>query len=261
MRRLIPVIIALVLLFGIRTPLIHAQSPNPLLPVPNSAILSPSGITWPGWAQSYALAPLPPAVLPLPFFPSQPYAGTLLCPSDVITEAALLFCGALAIAPPGAGTTPTVPTTTSGTTITSTLVPPVGCMSFSGGPCVTLCADGQWSSSTGPGTCSFHGGEASTTTSTSTPALFIPSAGCVSFTGGPCVTLCADGQWSSSTGPGTCSSHGGEATLSTTTNLVTVPTPTTCVSITGGPCVTLCKDGMWSSSTGPGTCSGHGGEA
>lgn len=33
---------------------------------------------------------------------------------------------------------------------------------------------------------------------------------CVSLSGGACVTLCADGSFSSSTGSGTCSSHGGE---------------------------------------------------
>jgi hypothetical protein len=84
--------------------------------------------------------------------------------------------------------------------------PPLGCISFTGGPCVTLCVDGQWSSSIGPGTCSFHGGEASSVNPTRVPPL-----GCISFTGGPCITLCVDGQWSSSIGPGTCSFHGGEA--------------------------------------------------
>ena len=36
------------------------------------------------------------------------------------------------------------------------------------------------------------------------------SAACVSYTGAPCVTLCNDGKWSSSTGRGTCSGHGGD---------------------------------------------------
>ena len=40
-----------------------------------------------------------------------------------------------------------------------------------------------------------------------------PPAGCVSISGGACITLRIDGSWSSSTGSGTCSSHGGEAAL------------------------------------------------
>jgi hypothetical protein len=38
-----------------------------------------------------------------------------------------------------------------------------------------------------------------------------PSATCVSYTGGQCMTQRSDGTWSSSTGRGTCSGHGGEA--------------------------------------------------
>lgn len=43
---------------------------------------------------------------------------------------------------------------------TSPSASPTGCVSISGGPCITQCADGTWSSSTGSGTCSSHGGEA-----------------------------------------------------------------------------------------------------
>ncbi len=46
---------------------------------------------------------------------------------------------------------------------------------------------------------------------TATPTVHTPPPGCVSYTGGSCVTLCNDGQWSSSTASGTCSDHGGEA--------------------------------------------------
>jgi hypothetical protein len=42
-----------------------------------------------------------------------------------------------------------------------------------------------------------------------------PSTGspksCVSITGGPCVTACNDGQWSSTSAPGGCAGHGGSA--------------------------------------------------
>jgi Protein of unknown function (DUF3761) len=43
------------------------------------------------------------------------------------------------------------------------------------------------------------------------PSTQTPPPGCVSYTGGLCVTQCVDGQWSSATRGGTCSSHGGEA--------------------------------------------------
>ena len=65
----------------------------------------------------------------------------------------------------------------------------------------TTCADGSYSSSTGSGTCSWHGGIAGDDLSNS---------------GGDWnnnfpVTLCNDGTYSSSTGSGTCSWHGGIA--------------------------------------------------
>jgi Protein of unknown function (DUF3761) len=44
-------------------------------------------------------------------------------------------------------------------------------------------------------------------------ATALAPAPCTSISGGPCVTQCVDGQWSSSTGSGTCSDHGGEAAL------------------------------------------------
>jgi hypothetical protein len=43
------------------------------------------------------------------------------------------------------------------------------------------------------------------------PTVEPPPSVCMSYTGGPCVTLCNDGSWSGSTGSGTCSGHGGEA--------------------------------------------------
>lgn len=46
---------------------------------------------------------------------------------------------------------------------------------------------------------------------TPTPVSRGVPAGCVSFSGGPCVTPCKDGTYSSSTGSGTCSDHGGVA--------------------------------------------------
>jgi hypothetical protein len=188
MRRLVWATLVLALLLGTSTSLVRAQTPNPLLPNPNTAVLKPAGVSW-------SLPIIAAPVLP----PSQPYFGPLLCPSDVITAFALLACGSLAIAPPGAGIAP-APVVTSGSG--SLFIAPVSCLSFTGGPCVTLCADGQWSSSTGSGTCSDHGGEA---------VPIVPVGGCVSNTGGPCITLCRDGTWSSSTGSGTCSDHGGEA--------------------------------------------------
>jgi hypothetical protein len=136
----------------------------------------------------------PPAAAfpPLPWFPSQPLPGIFGCPGEINGYCASLDPGhANALA--GSGTV-------QGGSSTSSSQQTTVCVSFTGGPCVTLCADGQWSSSTGSGTCSSHGGEALST-----------MPGCVSITGGPCVTLCADGSWSSSTGPGTCSGHGGEA--------------------------------------------------
>lgn len=55
------------------------------------------------------------------------------------------------VTPPAPLPSPTLPPSASA---------PASCVSISGGGCVTQCADGQWSSSTGPGTCSDHGGEA-----------------------------------------------------------------------------------------------------
>lgn len=39
----------------------------------------------------------------------------------------------------------------------------------------------------------------------------VPPSGCTSDTGGPCITQCADGTWSSSEGAVACTSHGGAA--------------------------------------------------
>jgi hypothetical protein len=41
---------------------------------------------------------------------------------------------------------------------TGAITPPPDCQSYTGGPCVTHCADGAWSSSSGSETCSDHGG-------------------------------------------------------------------------------------------------------
>jgi Protein of unknown function (DUF3761) len=43
----------------------------------------------------------------------------------------------------------------------------------------------------------------------STPSGITPPPDCTSYTSGPCVTLCQDGEWSSSSGTGSCSDHGG----------------------------------------------------
>jgi hypothetical protein len=128
---------------------------NPVFPNPLSAV-SPMSVS------SWLATPQPPLNPPLPFYSSQPIFGRLLCPSDVVTQTALLLCGALAANGPSAApvVTPTGGTVVGGSGTLLNFVPPLGCISFTGGPCITLCADGQWSSSVGPGTCSFHGGEA-----------------------------------------------------------------------------------------------------
>lgn len=67
----------------------------------------------------------------------------------------------------------------------------------------TPCVDGTISSSSGPGTCSHHGG----IQEESVQAIsywVIPYEG-----NGRGPTLCADGMWSNSDGLGTCSYHGG----------------------------------------------------
>ena len=64
----------------------------------------------------------------------------------------------------------------------------------------TTCADGSYSSSTGSGTCSWHGGIAGGGLS-----------GSGNWSDNFPVTLCNDGTYSSSTGSGTCSWHGGIA--------------------------------------------------
>ena len=66
----------------------------------------------------------------------------------------------------------------------------------------TICADGSYSSSTGSGTCSWHGGIAGGDLS-----------GGGDWSDNYPVTLCNDGTYSSSTGSGTCSWHGGVAGL------------------------------------------------
>ncbi len=65
----------------------------------------------------------------------------------------------------------------------------------------TICADGSYSSSSGSGTCSWHGGIAGGASSGGSGNwdLNLP------------VTLCNDGTYSGSTGSGTCSWHGGIA--------------------------------------------------
>jgi len=46
----------------------------------------------------------------------------------------------------------------------------------------------------------------------SVPAESVPTESeCTSYSGGPCATLCNDGEWSSSNGEDACSGHGGEA--------------------------------------------------
>ena len=88
-----------------------------------------------------------------------------------------------------------------------TLVVATGCFLLICGTAVaapsprTTCADGTYSSSTGSGTCSWHGGIAGGDTS---------GSGSDWLDNYP-VTLCNDGTYSSSTGPGTCSWHGGVA--------------------------------------------------
>jgi hypothetical protein len=79
----------------------------------------------------------------------------------------LVIPGAV-IAPPGANSILPVPQIVAsgptGSPVSSVIVAPVtttaACVSYTGGACVTQCKDGLWSSSTGRGTCSGHGGEA-----------------------------------------------------------------------------------------------------
>jgi hypothetical protein len=209
MRTHAAILLSAVMLFGVSAA--SAQIPNPNMPIPNTAVSPVAPWSWPP-------VPLFPLSPPLPYFTSPPIVNWRLCPGDVVTAFAVYFCGELPGGPPfGTASpfifpTPAASSTAASVTAATVFVPPVGCVSFTGGPCVTLCRDGQWSSSTGSGTCNSHGGEAVVTT-TSTGDNSVPSSGCVSITGGPCVTLCADGTWSSSTGSGTCSSHCGEARL------------------------------------------------
>jgi uncharacterized protein DUF3761 len=182
MRRFVLALVALICLGSVAFGKVSAQAPEPQFPNPTTAV-------WPVAPWSWSATPQYPLAPNLPLFSSPPMTGWALCPGDVITSIAIYFCGELT----GAWPSPLLVSSSPGTTIT-TAGPTGSCVSFSGGPCVTLCADGMWSSSTGPGTCSDHGGEAAN----SAPA--------------GATALCNDGTFSFSQHlRGTCSSHGGVA--------------------------------------------------
>ena len=68
---------------------------NPVFPNPLTAFSPMSVASW----QATIQPPLSPL---LPFYPSRPYSGPFLCPSDVVTTVALLLCGSLAANGPSA---------------------------------------------------------------------------------------------------------------------------------------------------------------
>jgi hypothetical protein len=50
-------------------------------------------------------------------------------------------------------------------------------------------------------------------TAAALPSSTTPPSACVSLSGGSCLTLCSDGEWSSGIGTESCAGHGGEAGL------------------------------------------------
>jgi hypothetical protein len=68
---------------------------TPLLPTPLQT--NPQTAIWPAPWWTWWPAP---SVVVLPWTVSAPYAGPFLCPSNVITAFALIFCGALSSGPP-----------------------------------------------------------------------------------------------------------------------------------------------------------------
>jgi endonuclease YncB( thermonuclease family) len=82
----------------------------------------------------------------------------------------------------------------------------------------------------------------------------------------PCGAICNDGWVSSSTGSGTCSSHGGvkewiysNCPPPATATRVPTPRPQPTAPPSGARCGAVCRDGSTSSATGSGACSHHGG--
>lgn len=149
-----------------------------LLPDPISAIEPASFWSWWPFPPPYNGPFLYPWMYP--WTSSPPLSSPFTCRGYIVTAFALNHCGSLigypnpafpAIGPFAPGGMQTAPgATTTGTTTTGSTGggltigggiagPPAGCVSITGGQCITACNDGTFSSETGPGTCSSHGGE------------------------------------------------------------------------------------------------------
>jgi hypothetical protein len=123
---------------------------------------------------------------------------------------------AKAVQAPATGTQPSSSTVVSGPSFP--VAPPIAPSGTTTGPTGSSAGSGP-SFPTGPSVPSSVTGGTSTSSAVSGPSFptspasppSSPPPGGRSFSGGPCVTRCNDGTWSSSTGRGTCSSHGGEA--------------------------------------------------
>jgi hypothetical protein len=141
-------IILTILLFAALSVLAPATARAGAPSIPNITTSS----TWSPVTVSTTI-PAAPAVTPqfVPFSTSAPYTNWIPCVGNVVTAFALDFCGSVV---PVQGIVAGVNLGFAGASGGG------ACVSFTGGPCVTLCADGLFSSSTGSGTCSDHGGEA-----------------------------------------------------------------------------------------------------
>jgi hypothetical protein len=187
----------------------QAEAAEPPLTAPQESVSGPESSPVPSPESPYTVSPEPSSSVAPSLEPT--------APSE-------------AVPPPEAASPPTPEPQPEPTSITSAagVTPPADCHSFTGGPCVTLCSDGEWSSSSGGSACSGRGGAAAPQQSTEvTPPVPMPGPENVATTGSsgasngadpdaasspdsPRTAQCKDGSFSYSPDQSTaCLQHGG----------------------------------------------------